>query len=255
MLDAKAERAVLDASRLLQSIFGSRLVTVALHGSAAGSDYVSGVSDLNLVAVVDEIGPADLRAVREHVGAWRKNRIATPLLLDRRFLRDAADVFPMELHDIREQHRVLHGNDVFADLEIRDEHLRYQCEHEARGKLLRLRELYLEIGDDRGELEALILDSLKTFLILMRNLCRSDGAPAPAGYRDVLATFSARFGRAFPVLSRLLEVRLGAASFDDDVEATFASYLGELQQLIDVIDRLPPGTPRAAALHPPSHQP
>jgi hypothetical protein len=160
----------------------------------------------------------------------------------------------MELHDICEQHRVLSGYDVFADLEIRDENLRYQCEQEARGKLLRLRELYLEIGDDRDELEALILDSLKTFLILMRNLCRSDGTPAPGGYRDVLAVFSARIGRSFPVLARLLEVRLGTARLDGDVETTFASYLSEIQQLVDVINHLPAGAP-AASVRPPSHQP
>lgn len=255
MLDVKAERAVLDASALLQSIFGARLVTVALHGSAAGTDYVPGVSDLNLVVVLDELHYEDLRAVREHVGTWRRGKIATPLLLDRRFLRDAADVFPMELHDIRAQHRVLIGQDVFATLEIRDDHIRYQCEHEARGKLLRLRELYLEIGDERRELQALILDSLKTFLILMRNLCRTRGTATPASYREVLSTFSEQFGGAFPVLTRLLDIRLGTASWDGDVEKIFASYLGELQQLIDAIDRMPARPRHDAAPEPPSHQP
>jgi hypothetical protein len=256
MLDSKAERALAAASELLRSMFGTRLVGVVLYGSGAGPDHVSGASDMNLVVVLDEIQFEDLRRLHAEVQRWRRDRIATPLLIDRRFLRDGADVFPMELHDIRAQHRLLIGEDPFAALEISDENLRYQCEHEARGKLLRLRQLYLEIGGSRRDLRALMLDSLKTFLVVMRNLRRTVGAAAPARYREVLSSFAAEFGCAFPAMARLLEVKLGAAAWDDTAaEELFADYLGELQQLIDVIDRLAAGSPDGPAARSPSRRP
>ena len=256
MLDSKAERALAAASDLLRSTFGSRLVGVVLYGSGAGPDYVSDVSDLNLAVVLDEVGYGDLETLRAHVQKWRRDRIATPLLLDRRFLRDAADVFPMELHDIRAQHRLLAGEDPFAPLDVSDENLRYECEHEARGKLLRLRQLYLEVGGNRRQLRALMLDSLKTFLIVMRNLRRAVVGSAPAGYRDVLARFAEQFGCSFPTTAKLLELKLGAAKWDDAAtEKLFADYLSELEQLIDVIDRLAAGSPDAPDARAPSHQP
>ncbi len=240
MLDSTGEQAVAGVSEQLQSLLGARLVCVAVYGSGAGADYVPGVSDINVVAVLDELTYEDLRAVRPLVAAWRKRQLATPLLLDRRFLQTAADVFPMELYDIQAQHRVVYGDNVFAALPVNDRNLRYQCEHEARGKLLRLRELYLESGGDRRQLQALMLDSLKTFLIIMRNLNRLHGANPGASYEEVLRTFARHFGCALPLMTRLLQLKVSRAKWTDDVELTFAGYLGELQSVVGVIDEMPP---------------
>lgn len=237
MLDSRAERAVAGVSEQLRALFGARLVAVALYGSAAGADYVPGVSDLNLVVVLEDVDYHDLRALRPYVRRWHKQRVATPLLLDRRFLSSAADVFPMELHDIQAQHRMLFGDDVFAVLTINDAHLRFQCEHEARGKLLRLRALYVEGGTSRRRLRALMLDSLKTFLIIMRNLIRVRTGHAPAGYDEVVETFSQQFHGRFPVMSRLLRCKRSPREWTGDVEGAFRDYLDEVQSLVRIIDQ------------------
>ena len=114
MLDAATEKILADATEKLCSAAGSRLQCLALYGSGAGPDYVAGSSDLNLVAVLDEIEPELLARLRAQVSRWRRQRVATPLLLDRRFLATAIDVFPMELHEIQAQHRILFGEDVFG---------------------------------------------------------------------------------------------------------------------------------------------
>lgn len=237
MLDSKAERTVAEVCDQLRAALGGKVVAIALYGSATGPEWVAGSSDINVVVVVDGLGYEELRAVRSHVAAWGRKGVATPLLLERRFLTSAADVFPMELHDIRAEHRLLFGEDVFSNLEVRDDHLRFQCEHEARGKLLRLRELYLEIGGDRRRLRQLLLDSLKTFLIIMRHLSRTRGIHAPMPYAEVLRTFCERFHCQLPVLSRLLALKLSGAKWQGDEEETFRDYLGELEQLIGIIDR------------------
>jgi predicted nucleotidyltransferase len=240
MLDKAGEHSLTDACERLKEIFSERLLAAALYGSGAGADYVPGTSDINLVVVLDEVRPADLRNLRPHAKAWRRKGIATPLLLDRRFLEDAADVFPMELHDIQTQHRCLIGDDLFARLRVRDDHLRFQCEHEARGKLLRLRQLYLEIGDDSRRLKDLMLQSLRTFLIIMRNMIRLKTPGDTLSFTQVLATFEQQFHCAFPITSSLLRIKLSLASWEGDAEATFEKYCQELQQLVRVIDQLPP---------------
>lgn len=243
MLDAKSEQGVAEMVGHLRARFGARLVTVSLYGSAVGPDFIPGTSDINLVVVLDAVEVEDLQALHPDVARWRQYRIATPLIIDQAFLRDAADVFPMELEDIRDHHRPLHGVDVFATLAIQRDNLRYQCEHEARGKLLRLHGLYLEIGSDRTALQRLMLDSLKTFLIVVRNVNRLVGVHEPGSYATVLPALTRYFHCNFPIMTRLLRIKLSRElspdSWPDDIDATFRGYVGELRQLVGFIDQLP----------------
>lgn len=238
MLDARAERTLADVTDQLRALCGERLVSVALYGSGVGDDYVAGRSDLNLAVVLQAIDRESMIALRAHAARWHKRSVATPLLLDRAFLATAADVFPMELYDIRDRHRLLSGEDVFAQIEIHDQHLRYECEHEARGKLLRLRQLYLEIGDNRGKLQALILDSLKTFLIVARTVVRMRGVALAPTYESALDAFCRERACSLPLMSRLLRIKLNKEAWSGGVEDVFHAYLSEVDSLVRIIDQL-----------------
>jgi hypothetical protein len=162
--------------------------------------------------------------------------------LEREFLRAASDVFPIELHDIKDCHRLLVGEDVFAALDIRDDNLRYQCEHEARGKLLRLRELYVEIGDDRGRLQDLLLDSLKTFLIVMRAAVRMRGGAPRMSYQDTLDSCCREFSLSLPIMASLLRIKLAQATWSGNAEDVFHAYVAEVERLVEAVDtmKVPP---------------
>jgi len=190
--------------------------------------------------VLDEIEHHHLESIRTPVRRWHKQGVATPLIVDRPFLRTAIDVFPMELYDIKDQHRLLYGEDIFAALQISERHLRYQCEHEARGKLLRLRELYVEVGSRPAQLQALILDSVKTFLIIMRAVNRLRGIHERVAYESVLETFSREFDCPLPVVSHLLRIKLAKDKWSGDGEAIFRDYAEELRSFVRVIDQLAP---------------
>jgi hypothetical protein len=237
MLDAKTEKAIAQIALQVRQLFGADLVSLALYGSAVGDDFVSGRSDLNFAIVVQQLTFPQLRALHRHVRTWRKLGAATPLLLDRRFLERARDVFPAEFLDIKAQHRVLYGEEVFATLNIDARHLRYQSEHEVRSKLLRLRALYVEVGADRKRLEALMLDSVKTFLIIMRNVLRLRGSAGHPRYLAVLDQFERHVGVSFPIMRQLLRLKLGMERNVDALDTAFARYLEEVEQLVDLIDR------------------
>jgi len=240
MLDAKSERVLADVVKQLRARFDTRLVAASLYGSATGPDFVPGVSDINVVIVLDTVNPTDLETLQGDVRRWRKVGLATPLVLDRAFLRTAADVFPMELEEIKDRHRPLFGEDVLATLTIRRDNLRYQCEHEARGKLLRLEGLFLEQGDNQRALRALIIDSLKTFLIVLRNVNRLVGVHAPGdSYAAVLQSGARHFDVEFPLMTQLLDIKLGRAQWPDDSDRVFRHYVEEVQRLVGLIDRLP----------------
>src|SRR5439155_1414076 len=147
-----------------------------------------------------------LEALVPVIARWRKKRFALPLVADREYLESARDAFPMELDDIRRQHRVLAGADPFAAVVVERAALRRQCEHEARGKLLRLRALFLDAAGRPAALEQLMVESLKSFLVVLRHLIKLRGAEEANGYGEVLAA-GARLLGPLPVMQRLLDHR------------------------------------------------
>jgi len=86
----------------------SQLLCLGLYGSAAGSDWFPPHSDINTVIVVPAVTIDVLDALAPIVARWETRRFATPLLVERDFLARARDAFPIELEDIRHQHRLPH---------------------------------------------------------------------------------------------------------------------------------------------------
>lgn len=249
MLDARTEKILAQFTQEVRQLLGEELLAIALYGSGVGSNFVAGVSDLNIVLLVKELRFEVLQKLQPYIKAWHRRGFALPLLMDREFLQRSRDVFPMEWHDIKEQHRLLWGEDIFRTLEIDDRHLRFQTEYEARSKLLRLRGLYLECAGDRAALRRLMLDSLKTFLSLMRALLRLRGERGLLTYGEVLERFEHLFAIALPRMRQLLAVRTQQQGWPAETTAdVFRDYLTEVQQLVAIIDHL-------SASCPPTHEP
>ncbi len=85
-----------------------------------------------------------------------------------------------------------------------------------------------------------MLDSLKTFLILMRNLVRLQGKTGLPSYQEVLDQFEQYFQLAFPRLHQLIAIRSHQQHWPVTSTAEFfRDYLGEVEQIVRVIDQLP----------------
>jgi len=225
-------------TRDVRDALGERLLCLALHGSAAGPDWVAGRSDVNSVVVVRWVTLEVLEALAPVVARWRPRGFASPAIMDHEYLTHARDTFPMEIDDIRRQHRVLAGTDVFATATVEPAALRRECEHEARGKLLRLRALFLESAATPAALERLMIESLKSFLVVLRHLLALRHAEIPAGYGGVLAAGEAVLG-PLPTMRRLLahragDTRLGAQA----LRAEFGAYLHEVERIVAAVDTL-----------------
>src|SRR5271165_3670333 len=153
----------------LRTAHAENLVSVILYGSAAGTDYHGNYSDLNVLTVLTEIAPGDLRQAEPVFAWWRKLGNPSPLLMSEEEVRTSTDCFPIEFHDMQEQRRVLFGKDVIAALEIDRCFYRAQVEHELRAKLLRLRQKGAgSLSDPKGLLR-LMAESASTFLVLARH--------------------------------------------------------------------------------------
>jgi hypothetical protein len=220
----------------VEAALGRHLRCLGLYGSAAGSDYFPPHSDINILVVVPVVSIDVLDALAPVVVRWEKRRFATPLLIEEDFLRRARDAFPIELDDIRRQHRLLAGTDLLTDISVERDALRRQCEKEARGKLLRLRALYLATAGAPTALERLMLDSLKSILIFLRHLLRLQGREPGRCYRDVLVQGQKALG-PLPLMTRLLDHREGRTRLvPHALRVEFREYLGEVERIVHALD-------------------
>jgi predicted nucleotidyltransferase len=220
----------------LGETLGARIRCLALYGSAARGEYHEGASDFNLIIVLEDLSPATLEALAPAVNDWVEQGQPPPRLLTPALLRDAADVFPIEFSDLRDDRVVVQGEDPFAGLQINHAALRLQCERELREKLMRLREGYIEAHASRVGLRLLLADSYTTFVALFRGCLRLQGGPVPAARREVVAAFCARAGLAAEPFEAIDRLKGGAAP-GGDLKSLFARYYVELTKAVGVVDR------------------
>jgi hypothetical protein len=144
--------------------------SAVLYGSAARGDYIPGRSDINVMLIIDQLGPQVLRALGKAFTGWRKASTEPPLVMSRAEWSRATDAFPIEITDMRTAYRVLRGADPLHAVQVDRADLRKALEREFRGKLVRLHQGYATYAPDPAALGALGLQSAATILVLLRGL-------------------------------------------------------------------------------------
>lgn len=156
----------------LKAACGENLLAVVLYGSEAAGDALTGRSGSNVLVLLRDCGEAELKAVASASEAWDKAGNPQPVIFTREQLLSSGDVFPIELSDMKDFHRTLHGEDPLAGFAIAPEHLRLAVERELKGKLLRLRRSYLRLHGDHRAPELLLAGYAKEMLVLCRAALR-----------------------------------------------------------------------------------
>ena len=224
----------------MQRIYGAELVSVVLYGSAARGEYRPGVSDLNVLVLLRELSPAALRRATEAARAWVAEGNPPPLMLSLDEWRRSADVWAIEVSDMRDAHVVLAGADPFAGISIRVEDLRMQCERELKGKQIQLRERYLLFAGEPAELGQLLTRSFSTFLVLFRTVLRLSGEGGERDAEGVVRRLAERVG--FDP-APLLEVHRARAAGGEPLRPqadapVVVGYLDAVSRVVEHVDRL-----------------
>ncbi|WP_372845688.1 hypothetical protein [Pontiella sp.] len=213
------------------------LKSVVLYGSAAAGDHTGKRSDYNVLVVTEDLGTATLDALSKTAAKWAQAGNPAPLLFTQERLAQATDVFPIELLDIRECHKILHGGNLVAELEIDTKNLRLQLEHELRGKLIRLRQAYLLTGGKPKAVADLMVQSLSTFLVLFRAALRLFGDRVPQPKFEALEELAGHLDFDVAVFRQVQELKDGTQKPKDvAVGELFNTYLKTIECVIDAVD-------------------
>src|SRR5882762_1602966 len=112
----------------LRATHGDNLSSVVLYGSAAAGDHIELRSDYNLLIALQRIGPEDLRLAQAPMREWQRLGHPLPVYFTAEEMSDAADVFPIEFHQMANARVVLFGSDPFEFVKLSNANLRNQAE-------------------------------------------------------------------------------------------------------------------------------
>ena len=221
----------------LKSACSANLKSVILYGSAAAGDHTGKRSDYNVLVVTEGLGRSELLAFSKTAKAWAKAGNPAPLLFTMERLNKSTDVFPVELLDIKECHKILFGEDVVSDLDISTDNLRLQIEHELRGNLIQLRQQYLLSAGNAKEVCNLMVRSLSSFLVLFRASLRLFGSDVPQKKFQALEKLNETIPLPLDVFRSVQELKDGSVKPKAvDAEALFEEYIKTIECVTDAVD-------------------
>lgn len=222
-----------------KGLFGDDLVSIILYGSATGQDYHPGKSDINFMIVLSESEIERLDRALDMVKKWRKRKVATPLFLTEYYVETSVDVFPIEYLNFQRNHMLVHGKDILTELSFNPQFIRLQCEREIKGKLLLLREAYLETDGKGKALKEIISQSVGAFVAIFEALLYLKELELPGGKRDIIRTTAEAFGLDLSVFEKLLDIREEKTKpGGDEMKRLFQSYMSEARKLARLVDEL-----------------
>jgi predicted nucleotidyltransferase len=225
----------------LRAAHGRNLASVILYGSAAAGDFVKHQSDYNMLIALHKITPKDLRAAQAPMREWSKLGHPIPVYFTVSELKTAADVFPIEFHQMEGARKILYGTDILENLSISDEHLRHQTEFELRSKLIQLRRRYIPASVSVEGLVTLMAQSLSSFAALFRAVLLLHGVAPPVTKHEVVALAAQHLqidGVPFEKIFNIRENNFAKTLDEVSANQLFADYMEQIEKVIEAVDRL-----------------
>ena len=226
-----------DISADYRTIFGDDLVSIILYGSAVGHGFRPGSSDINFMVVLTENGIGRIDDAFEVVKKWRKKGVALPLFLTEDYIKSSLDVFPIEYLSFQQNHVQVFGKEILKDLRFAPEFIRLQCEREIKGKLLLLREAFIESGGKGKALKRVIQEALPALIAIFEALLHLKEIPMPGNRREIVRVAAGAFEVDSGIFEGLLDIREGNSDRrDEEVVGLFKGCLKEMRKLSKKID-------------------
>ena len=220
----------------LKEFAAANLESVILFGSAARGDFREAHSDLNVAGILHSLTVEELGRLAHVVSWWCvEQKEPAPLFFTREELKHAADVFAIEILDMKHGRRVLYGADVVAEIEVPMNLHRVQIEHDLRTTILKLRQHYLRAPGNSKELAPVLRKSFSGVLTLLRHVVIAFGEEPPVAAHDIVARAAALTGSDMAAFGPLLKLR-ETGEFHGEIVPVYGAYLKALEKVLHALD-------------------
>jgi len=222
-----------------KKIFGDDLISIILYGSGTGNEFQPGKSDLNFLIILSDETIDHLDRAIETVSRWRKKKVATPLFMTKSYIESSLDSYPLEFLNIKKNYILVYGEDVLKDISLEAHHLRLQCEREIKGKLLLLREGFLETEGKQKRIKELINASITAFISIFSGLLYLKGIEIPPTRREIIQFVAKEIPINQEIFMRCLDIKQDKKKFSSsEIKDIFKTYVVEIRKLWEVVDKM-----------------
>lgn len=167
---------------MVRQVTNGKAIGLAFYGLCVGGRFNPAVQPARNVLVVEKIELPSLRKLSQQGVKLARTGIAAPIVMTPKYITASLDTFPLELLEIQQQHVQIFGDEYFADLPLKDEHVRMQCERELKTALVGMRQgLLRTAGRDRA-LHDVVVDATEGLLRVLRGILwlRDQREPSPS---------------------------------------------------------------------------
>jgi Nucleotidyltransferase domain len=196
----------------LKENLGENLYSCCLYGSAVRGDTIEGISDINLLIVLNESTPAAHKAISDAIG---NNRAIDPFVLGKRGFSRSVRAFAPKFLSIQRNYKVLHGADPLKDVRVDPELERFLCEQSLRNLRLRLAHAFITRKQSTNY-SMFLAKSVTPLFLRLSELLRLSGKEVPKEMEEWIPVLAKELELDAQLLNDLLEHKRNPRRLNDE---------------------------------------
>lgn len=238
MADPRTTAAKLTAQ--LRTTFSDELRSVVVFGSVPRGESIPGVSDLNVLVLLESMTTPTLVRAAPLLQQWIQQGNTPPHMYSWEEWSGMQDTFAIEIADMCDAREVMWGTDPISVESVTYANLRHQTEREIRDILLHLRLRLMVHANTAGEIGSLFVSGFPSFSAYMRAALRLSGEAPGLATRPVVERTGALIDADPAPMLACLEARRTHNNLEVKLTDPLAErYLGFARSLLQYIDKLP----------------
>lgn len=229
---ASMRPALREYGRLVEQMAAEKLAGLTVFGLVLEPDFDPTVAGAASVVVLQQIDLTLLRRLAEHGPDLGASHLRAPLIMTPAYIAASLDTFPLEMLEIHQRRATLLGEDCFASLPFKAEHVRLQCEREFKRILIGLRQGLLAAAGREQALSDLHVGVGGDLLRTLRGMLWLKGLKEAMPRAALLEAIEQQTGGALPGIGQAL-TPYGRRGWED-----FVCLYEDVEKLAKVADEL-----------------
>jgi len=225
-VNPKLQTALDQTVSALRNELGENLYSCCVYGSAVRGNAIEGVSDINLLVVLNQSTTAAHEAIARAIGG---QPLVDPFVLAKRGLGRSLRAFATKFASIKRHYRVLHGADPLAAATVDSKLERFLCEQAVRNLRLRLVYSFVTRAQHKAY-DRFVLRNITTIFVHSSEVLRLSGVSMPVSFDERVPVLAKEFKIDGQVLRDLLALKKSPARFSE------AETVAWHQRLFPVVD-------------------
>ncbi len=226
--------------KLLESLkaeLGENLASVIAFGSQANVEDTK--NNLNLMIVTNTLNAENLYAISKPIQKWVKAKNPIPVIMNRDEWYSSFDVYAIEYSDIRENYRLIYGENLVQSIGINKYFLRLECESELKSLLLKYKNNFLmNIRSDK-EMKKVLSQVIKTLLVIFRSVLRLHDCAVPYRAIDIIEFVSNYLNFNKIVMLKLAKVKYEGDDYTkQELMYIEAELVKDIQHILKQVDAM-----------------